>query len=111
MTTFTWTPSYPASKAVKPKVLKAQFGDGYEQRVGDGINTMPRTWSLAFNNRLAAEITAIDGFLAARKATEAFSWTPPSGAAGRWVCESWDVQLDQPVYQSLKAVFREVFEP
>ena len=34
-----------------PRVLKAQFGDGYEMRVRDGINNTPRTWALSFNNR------------------------------------------------------------
>ena len=29
--------------ATAPRVLKAQFGDGYEMRVKDGINNTPRT--------------------------------------------------------------------
>ena len=33
-------------QTVKPRVLKAQFGDGYEMRVRDGINNTPREWSL-----------------------------------------------------------------
>lgn len=111
MSTFTWIPSYPASQPVKPLVLKAQFGDGYEQRVGDGINTMARTWNVQFNLRLAAEIDAIEAFLKARAGVQSFDWTPPRGAAGKWVCESWTPGLEQPVYASLSAVFREVFEP
>lgn len=111
MSVFTWLASYPASKAMKPRVNKAQFGDGYEQRVGDGINTRARIWSVQFNQRLNAEISAINAFLEARDGREAFDWTPPSGAAGRWVCESWEEGVTQPVYSSLTATFREVFEP
>lgn len=111
MSTFTWLASYPASQPVQPKVLKAQFGDGYEQRVGDGINTLRRTWNVQFNLRLVAEIDEIENFLRARGGSEAFDWIPPRGAAGKWVCEQWSAEVAQPVYQSLSAVFREVFEP
>lgn len=111
MSVFTWLPSYPASQPMKPKVNKASFGDGYEQRSGDGVNFNPRTWNLQFNQRTAAEIEAIDAFLSARGAAQAFDWTPPFGATGRFVCEAWEPSLPQSVYYSLTATFREVFEP
>lgn len=111
MAEFTWFPSYPASRPVKPKVLKAQFGDGYESRTGDGLNPISRTWNLQFNNRLKAEIEAIDAFLMARAGSESFDWTPPLGGAGKWVCEAWEPTLTQPVFHSMSATFREVFEP
>ena len=111
MSTFTWSPSYPASQSVKPRVLKAQFGDGYEQRIGDGINTRPRTWSVQFNNRSKAEIAQIDAFLSASNGQIAFDWTPPTGAAGKWICENWEESLSMHHFSSLSATFREVFEP
>jgi len=48
MTTFTFSPKYGAALSKEPRVKMAQFGDGYQQRVGDGINTIAREWSLNF---------------------------------------------------------------
>ena len=39
------------SEQPEPRVLSARFGDGYEMRVVDGINNLPRQWGLTFNNR------------------------------------------------------------
>ena len=44
------------------RVLTARFGDGYEQRVLDGINTKDDKFSVSFNNRGAEEIALIAGF-------------------------------------------------
>lgn len=88
MPTFTWSPRTSATKEIAPRVRKASFGDGYTQRVADGINTQLRAWSLEFV-RPEAEADAIEAFLVARAATEAFDWTDPNGYAAKWVCESW----------------------
>jgi hypothetical protein len=45
MSTFTDIPG-SAALTTKPRVRTAMFGDGYEQRLADGINNAPRAWSL-----------------------------------------------------------------
>lgn len=87
MATFTWIPQ-TASKTVEPRVRRAAFGDGYEQRVASGINTRPATWSLTFS-RIAADINAIEAFLIARNGTESFDWTDPDGTAIKATCAGW----------------------
>ena len=44
------------------RVRLHRFGDGYEQRVLDGINTKDDKFSVSFNNRGAEEIALIAGF-------------------------------------------------
>lgn len=110
MSVFTWPPSWGARQSVKPTVMLARFGDGYEQRVADGINNKPRNWSLSFT-RAIAEIDAIESFLSSAGAAAAFDWTPPSGAAGKFVCDQWDREIQSPSAHTLTATFREVFEP
>jgi phage-related protein len=110
MSTFSTTPSYGAALKVAPRVRVAQFGDGYSQRVGDGLNNAPRSWSLTFGKRTEAEIDAIEAFLAGEGGTTAFDWTPPRGAAGKWVCKGWDRGLDGFNNERLSATFDEVFE-
>jgi len=109
MLAFTWRATYGASKAVAPTVKPIKFGDGYEQRQGNGINQQPRKYSLAFN-RVKAEIDVIDDFLKARGAIEAFSYTHPGQSAGVFVCREWartDVAYN---FDSLSATFEEVYE-
>jgi phage-related protein len=110
MTTFTYTPDNAAQVSVKPRVLSSKFGDGYEQRVADGINIRPRSWRLSFNTRTTAEMTPIVAFLEARNGIEAFDWTPPSGAAGKFVCEEWARTDVRYGISDLSAGFREVYE-
>ena len=43
-------------------MLTAKFGDGYEQRVLDGINSKEDTFSISFKNRDAEDINLIAGF-------------------------------------------------
>jgi len=111
MTTFTWTPDFGAQKTQTPAVKKAKFGDGYEQRVQFGINNNPQTWTLNFVNRDDTETNQIDAFLQARRAVEAFTWTPPrSSTAIRVVCDSWSIDAVKYNLNSVSATFRQVFE-
>lgn len=107
MTTFTYIPG-SALLQKKPRVRVAAFGDGYEQRLADGINSAPRAWQLSFT-RQTAEADAIEAFFAARNGVEAFDWTPPYGAAGKWVAREWSVSLIGPVAKTISVTFDEVF--
>ncbi|MBL1759211.1 phage tail protein, partial [Klebsiella pneumoniae] len=45
---FTWSPRVNPQQTVNFRVRKAQFGDGYAQVCGDGINTRSQDWELSF---------------------------------------------------------------
>jgi phage-related protein len=111
MATFTYTPSFEATEASKPRAHKFQAGDGYEQRVRFGLNTDPKEWTLTFSERTNTERDAILTFLEARAAVESFDWTPPRGDAGKYVCEEWQVTMRAYNFNTIQATFREVFEP
>lgn len=111
MATFTYIADNGASLEEAPRVLESKFGDGYQQRVGDGINIRPRKWSLTFNSRTDAELAPIVAFLRARNGIEAFDWTDPEGVAGKFVCKSWTPTKVRYGVNNLTAEFNEVFEP
>jgi len=112
MTTFTVTPDFGAKAAYKPRVRRVAFGDGYEQRQADGINTQPATWDLQFQNRTDTETATIIDFLEARGAVQAFDWTPPNEASAiRVVCREWSKSVDRANLNMVSAQFIEVFEP
>jgi phage-related protein len=60
----------------KPRVLKATYGDGYEQRVAAGINNLPESWSLTWKNRTSAEANKIVRFFEVQGGVTAFDWYP-----------------------------------
>ena len=109
MPTFTWVPSYDATKTVTPMVKVIKFGDGYEQRQGTGINRQPRTYALIFK-RAKGEIDAIDAFLRERGAIEAFQYNHFGQSAGVFVCREWTRTDTSFSVHSLSATFDEVFE-
>lgn len=86
MEVFNWKPAPGASAKVKPAVLAAKFGDGYEQRIVDGLNSQPRKWSLRFT----MNVPAVLAFLEARGGADSFQWTDPLGRTALWVCREWD---------------------
>jgi phage-related protein len=111
MATFTWTPSFEATESSRPRARVARFGDGYEQRLRFGLNTDPKEWDLTFSERTDTERDQISDFLEARGAVESFDWTPPRGTAGKYVCEDWQITLRACNLNTIRAKFREVFEP
>ena len=110
MTTFTWVPDFSPDRQTKPRVRVIKFGDGYEQRSLDGINTLNRTWSLTFSARTDSEANSIEAFLEARNGIEAFDWTPPAGSAAKWICREWSRRMDRYNLNTVTASFERVFE-
>ncbi|WP_181944600.1 phage tail protein, partial [Klebsiella pneumoniae] len=45
---FTWSPRVNPTQTVNFRTRKAQFGDGYAQVSGDGLNTRSQEWELNF---------------------------------------------------------------
>ena len=110
MATFTWIPSIGASLSVKPNVRRVSFGDGYEQRLAYGINTQSEVWSLEFRGKSTSDASAIDSFLRARGAVQAFDWTTPSGITGKFTCEEWSRTIEEPNIENIRATFKQVFD-
>lgn len=110
MATFTIAPDFGAALTTKPRVRMAQFGDGYQQRVGDGINIRAESWQLTFSARTASERDTILSFLQARNGVESFDWTSPFGTTGKWVCAEWSGSANNAVTNTVTAKFDQVFE-
>ena len=100
----------------KPRVIKIQFGDGYEQRVQEGINNITQNFSVSFNNRPKAEIDDIMAFLDNKAGTTAFDFTyPDTNARGnertvKVVCEDYTQTYSFDDFYSCTATFRRVYE-
>ena len=61
-----------------PKVLTASFGDGYEQRIADGLNSLGQSFTVNFMNRAKADADDIISFFEANKGVTSFDFTIPN---------------------------------
>ncbi len=111
MEIFTWTPDFNSDSDETPDVTAVKFGDGYEQRTANGINSNRQTWNLTFSNRDTTEKDLLVAFLRDRGATEAFNWTPPYGSELVFVCRSWRPIPVKANLWTITAAFEQVYEP
>lgn len=101
-------------RQVQHRVLTAKFGDGYEQRLLDGINTKNETFSIALNNRPSEEINLIAAFLdlkAGKNFTLEITNLGVTPEQIKVVCDGYNLVYPQPTIHSLQATFRRVYEP
>jgi len=110
MPSFIWDPSYNQSTKIQPKVLSVKFGDGYEQRIKDGINNDLLSLSLTFQKRSSVETTAINHFLSERKGAESFVFTPPApfATANKFICKSFSTNYVFYDNYTVTATFNQV---
>lgn len=107
---FVWSPSYNVTVSQQPIVKIIKFGDGYEQRIPDGINNNLIKADLSFDKRDAYEAAAIIHFLTLRKAAESFvfSLPEPYTSARLMVCRSWSNNYAFHNNYNIKVTFEEV---
>lgn len=101
------------SRESQHRVLTARFGDGYEQRVKDGINTKQDVFSISFNNRSAEEINRIAAFFDA-KAGKSFTFTVTDHTGDtnlKVVCDGYNTTYISDSFHSLTCSLRRVYEP
>lgn len=97
-----------AGRTTQRRVLSAKFGDGYEQRVLDGINNIEETYDVSFKNRSKAEINTIADFLDDQQPS---SFTLNIGEdTVKVVCNSYSISYTNDAVYSLSSQFRRVYE-
>tara|TARA_R100001015_G_C4615586_1_gene171593 strand:+ start:254 stop:628 length:375 start_codon:yes stop_codon:yes gene_type:complete len=109
-------PDKSMTRTSKPKIHLAKFGDGYEQRLADGINNLIESYAISFNNRTKEEIDDIIAFFENKGGVTAFTYTVPdtneSGneVAIKVVCSDWKKTYTFGDYYSATATFKRVYE-
>ena len=106
-----------------PRVLVARFGDGYEQRIANGINSVDEVFNVTFNNRSAAEVDSITAYFASLKGATSFTYTIPDSTqtsnvapdtAGerriKVVCQNYSQNYHHDGFYSVSATLKRVYE-
>jgi len=87
-----WIPDIPITTEREWRLRIAQFGDGYQQRMLDGINALDLKWSLTFDMRPTDVLLDMDAYLQANKANAFPFKEPPSGIVYQVYCDAWQLQ-------------------
>lgn len=101
------------SRASTPKIHVASFGDGYEQRIADGINNLAQSMSLSFTTRPKAEIDDLVAFFESLGGVSKFRLTidDTNGAETiKVVCKQWNQTWAYDNFYSLTASVERVYE-
>jgi phage-related protein len=104
-------PTIGTAKQVTPATLMTGFGDGYIQRVADGINHLRDNLDATWENLTTEEANTLETFLRARGAHEAFEWTPPREAVAKvWICQSYTRTYVDPTHDTMTLKLIQVFD-
>ena len=112
----TFRPDKGFTRKNTPNIFKTQFGDGYEQRLANGINNLQQEFSINFATRTKADIDDIADFFELKGGVTAFNYTyEDSNESGgektvKVVCDDWQQTWEYAEYYSLSCTFRRVYE-
>jgi phage-related protein len=106
---FNFLPTSPATVGSRrPRLVKTQYGDGYEQRTKQGDINALSTWKLVLTDRPLSELLAIDNFLKALNGVDAFIWDAPIPFGPGWyICKMWDYTWSDGIMVGINATFEE----
>ena len=99
-----------------PKIHTMDFGDGYTQRIADGINNLQQTMNVSFSTRPKAEIDDLVAFFESLNGVTKFRFDLADSNAGsstetiKVVCSEWEQTWVYDDYYTLDATFRRVYE-
>ena len=109
----TIVPDKGLSKTNTPVIFRAEFGDGYEQRIANGINTLDQTMSVSFSTRPKAEIDDLVAFFESLGGVSKFEMIidDTNGAETiKVTCKSWSQTWVYDDFYTLSASFQRCYE-
>lgn len=96
------------------RVLRADFGDGYSQRAGDGINVISEIWDVEWEHLDSDEISNLETQLEAARGVDVIDWTPPDETvAQKFTVAEWQKTMkigNVGIARSVTAIFRREFD-
>ncbi|WP_152047181.1 phage tail protein [Aureimonas psammosilenae] len=103
-------PSVGGSDTPEVKLLTVQFGGGYTQTTGDGINHIRKVRELTWEALYPEEHAEIIAFLEERAGYKTFYFQLQHDAKPvKWTCEKWSSTTVSGDYFRLNATFRQSF--
>lgn len=110
---FFWKPSYTSAISQEPNIIKLQFGNGYQQRIQNGINSELLKFDASFDNRAEMETVSMLHFLDQRGGQQSFIYNVPTiysktNFNTRFVASNWNVIFNSYNNYTIKVKLEEV---
>ncbi|MFJ3121037.1 phage tail protein [Pseudomonas protegens] len=111
--TFNYCTPLTSSGDVGQLTWENDFGDGYTQAGGIGINTKSQKWELTFNGPFGdgSTLEGVRNFLDRHEGYKAFRWTPPLGVEGWYRATGYQPRPLGAGLYSLSVTFKQVYMP
>ena len=96
-----------------PKIHTMDFGDGYTQRITDGINNLQQTMQVSFSTRPKAEIDDLVAFFESLGGVNKFEMTIDDSNGNETIkvlCQQWSQTWAFDNFYSLSATFQRCYE-
>ena len=96
-----------------PKIHTMNFGDGYSQRITDGINNLQQTMNVSFSTRPKAEIDDLVAFFESLGGVNKFEMTIDDSNGNETIkvlCQQWSQTWAFDNFYSLSATFVRCYE-
>ena len=107
---FTWKPLTDPEGSLSDQNIETQFGNGYTQSTGDGINTIRQIWPLKFEGQ-KADMEPIVNFIRDRQGRELFEWETPMGETGLFVAKDLKVRVGHWEVWRVSVTFEQRYAP
>ena len=104
-------------KKDKARIYQTKFGDGYEQRLANGINALDQMFTLNFKTRPKAEIDDLVTFFVGLNGVDSCRFTYADSNAGgsetaiKATAIEWTQTFDHGDFYSLSVTLNRVYEP
>lgn len=103
-------PMYEKPISKKYRILRNDFGDGYSQRAGDGLNlnSSSFTYEIMVND---TDFQTIYNFLEDKEGHTAFDFTlPKENTAKKFICTEWEYNPVASGITQIRAMFEQVYD-
>lgn len=104
-------PSVATNLNLNFRVKEVNFGDGYSQRLTDGLNSESEDWIVVFDRISDTDKNTIRAFVSARGGSaEPFLWTAPRALTQKqYVVKDFSARPDNYLTWTLRMRFEEDF--
>lgn len=113
MEEFTYDVQLGTTGDITQRTWRNDFGDGYVQAGGTGINGRAESWSVTLVGRLTsgAELAKVRAFLDRHEGYRSFLWRSPSGVSGQWRSTGYVLNPRGAGVFTLTTTFEQSFRP
>lgn len=111
--TFSYCTQLGGDGEIEQRTWANDFGDGYSQSGGIGINTKSQNWNLTYSGVMAPgeDLVQVRDFIDRHEGYKSFLWTPPGGQQGRYRCTGYKSKPLGASLWTLSFTFKQTFTP